>query len=260
MGAALAKGMATSNAASAFKVAIYDIHSHRLDVLKKYPGLTLKTELKTADFSCDALVLCIKPQDLNQFHEEHGKNLRKSTLVISILAGTTIEDIADTLKFEGAIVRAMPNLPASFGQAATAMCQNYQCSEQQANLAQVIFDSVGSAWWTRETLLDAVTGLSGSGPAYIFMIIEALSDGGVKMGLPRDLSTALSIQTVLGAAVHVKETGLHPAVLKEKVTTPGGTTINAIHELEKHGLRSMLISAVATATKQASKLRKGKAR
>jgi pyrroline-5-carboxylate reductase len=123
------------------------------------------------------------------------------------------------------------------------------------DMAHQIFTSVGTASWTKESLMDAVTGLSGSGPAYIYMVIEALTDGGVKMGMPRPLALELATQTVLGSAALVQSTGLHPAILRDQVTTPGGTTIAAIHELEERGLRAMLISAVATATERSKMLR-----
>ena len=122
--------------------------------------------------------------------------------------------------------------------------------------AKLIFNAVGKTWIAHEDQLDAVTGLSGSGPAYIYMVIEAMADGGVKMGLPRQLSIELATQTVLGAAKLVQETRMHPAVLRDQVTTPGGTTISAIHELEKCGLRPMLISAVVTAAERSAELAK----
>jgi pyrroline-5-carboxylate reductase len=127
---------------------------------------------------------------------------------------------------------------------------------EQQKIAKSIFEAVGEVVVVTEDQLDAVTGLSGSGPAYIYMVIEALIDGGVKMGLSRDISTKLAIQTVLGSAKLAKSSGLHPAILRDQVTTPGGTTINAIHELESHGLRSMLIDAVATATHRSEELSK----
>jgi pyrroline-5-carboxylate reductase len=150
----------------------------------------------------------------------------------------------------------MPNIAATVGAAATAMAHNAACDEAHRGLAEKIFGAIGEADWTKESLMDAVTGLSGSGPAYLYMVIEALTDGGVKMGIPRTLSHRLATQTVLGSAMLVKETGLHPAILRDQVTTPGGTTINAIHELEDRGLRAMLISAVETATNRAAHLRK----
>ena len=136
------------------------------------------------------------------------------------------------------------------------MCENGQASAAQKALVEGIFGAIGEADWTKEALLDAVTGLSGSGPAYLYMVIEALTDGGVKMGIPRVMAQRLSTQTVLGAAMLVKSSGLHPAILRDQVTTPGGTTLSAIHELEERGLRAMLISAVETATARAAHLRK----
>ena len=147
MGAALAKGLAKSKAAANFKVTVHDIHDHRLATLSEFPSITTKKELSADDFKCDALVLSIKPQDLPAFREEHGKSLKSSTVVITILAGITIGDIETTLRFNGPVIRAMPNIAASFGQAATAMCTNQHCAEPHKELAQVIFDSVGSAWW-----------------------------------------------------------------------------------------------------------------
>jgi pyrroline-5-carboxylate reductase len=130
------------------------------------------------------------------------------------------------------------------------MCFSPEATDGEISRARAIFEAVGKAWVVPEELMNAVTGLSGSGPAYIYMVIEALSDGGVKMGMPRQLALELAAQTVLGAAKLVQDTGQHPAVLRDQVTTPGGTTISAIHELERHGLRPMLISAVVTATKK----------
>jgi pyrroline-5-carboxylate reductase len=176
--------------------------------------------------------------------------------VVSILAGITISDLHDYLKFDGAIVRAMPNICATISEAATVLCENEFVTEAQKGIVAQIFSAVGDVSWSKEAHLDAVTGLSGSGPAYVYMVIEALTDGGVKMGLPRQLALQLATQTVIGAGKLVKQSGLHPAVLRDRVTTPGGTTIHAVHELEAHGLRAMLISAVVTATEKSADLRK----
>jgi pyrroline-5-carboxylate reductase len=151
----------------------------------------------------------------------------------------------------------MPNIAAVVDEAASAIAYGEFVSTPQKDIAAAIFEAVGEVVVIAEEQLDAVTGLSGSGPAYIYMVIEALIDGGVKMGLARDIATKLAIQTVLGSAKLVKTSGLHPAILRDQVTTPGGTTINAIHELESHGLRSMLINAVATATRRSEELSKG---
>jgi pyrroline-5-carboxylate reductase len=235
------------------------VHEQRLAELVQRTGATMRKSLapepgKSLDMA--AVVFCVKPQDLTTVAQGLKGRIAPGSLVVSILAGVTIADVEQALEFKGAVVRAMPNIAATVGAAATAMCHNAACDEPHRKLAERLFGAIGEADWTKESLLDAVTGLSGSGPAYLYMIIEALTDGGVKMGIPRVLAHRLATQTVLGAALLVKETGLHPAVLRDQVTTPGGTTINAIHELEDRGLRAMLISAVETATNRAAHLRK----
>lgn len=208
--------------------------------------------------SQDTVVLAVKPQNLIAAAEVWKPVFFTSAskpMLISILAGTPIGQIEK--HFDGSVIaRAMPNIAATVDCSATALCLCTNASESDVQRAQTIFDSIGKTWIVPEHLLNAVTGLSGSGPAYIYMVIEALSDGGVKMGMPRKLALDLAAQTVLGAAKLVQETGTHPAVLRDQVTTPGGTTISAIHELERHGLRPMLISAVVTATKRSRLLAK----
>lgn len=208
--------------------------------------------------AADTLILCTKPQNLQeavQFWKPVFCSGGGNPLVISILAGTPIEQIRRLFQ-DSVIARAMPNIAATVDCAATALCLSSNASDAEIQRAKSIFEAVGRAWVVPEELMNAVTGLSGSGPAYIYMVIEALSDGGVKMGMPRQLALELASQTVLGAAKLVQETSLHPAVLRDQVTTPGGTTISAIHELERHGLRPMLISAVVTATKKSRLLAK----
>jgi pyrroline-5-carboxylate reductase len=152
-----------------------------------------------------------------------------------------------------AVFRAMPNIPVMVEEGATGIAYNAVATAADKDVVEQIFRSVGIVCFVEEDLMDAVTALSGSGPAYVYMVIEALTAGGVKMGLSREVSAKLAEQTVLGAAKLVRETGLHPAVLRDQVVTPGGVTISAIHELERHGLRAMLISAVETATVHARK-------
>ena len=207
----------------------------------------------------DIIILCMKPQNFIE-----AANFWKSIciqdghkpLVISIMAGIPTDLIHKYFDEECPVVRCMPNIAATINYGATALCGSVKTSKPSLNKARSIFESIGKTWLVHEDQMDAVTGLSGSGPAYIYMIIEALSDGGVKMGLPRQLALDLSTQTVLGAAKLVQETRIHPAVLRDQVTTPGGTTISAIHELEKHGLRPMLIQAVVTATEKSADLSK----
>jgi pyrroline-5-carboxylate reductase len=256
MGNALAKGILGSRFSSVWNVRLYDVHPDKLEKNIGLVGVDLLKDFPEKKLADTVIVLCVKPQDLESVAVKIGKKIDNKSMIVSILAGITIKDIETAFQFKGAVVRAMPNIAATIGAAATALCANDLCSKEQQDVAYNMFSAIGQADWTKETLLDAVTGLSGSGPAYLYMIIEALTDGGVKMGLPRNLSSRLATQTVLGSAMLVQQTGTHPAILREQVTTPGGTTIAAIHELEERGLRAMLISAVETATKRSADLRK----
>ena len=206
----------------------------------------------------DTLILCTEPQGFPEVCERWRPVFlagnRGRPLVVSILAGTTTAMIHRRFAGDCPVVRAMPNIAATVDESATALCASASTDGSYLERARSIFDSVGRSWVVREDQLNTVTGLSGSGPAYIYMVIEALSDGGVKMGMPRQLALELAAQAVLGAARLVLETNQHPAVLRDQVLTPGGTTIYAIDELEKHGLRSMLISAVVTATQRSADL------
>jgi pyrroline-5-carboxylate reductase len=256
MGAALAKGLLHSKLSESMTLSLYD---HKPEGLDKFEGMPrvkcLETLTKANACAADVIILCTKPQDLDSVARVVSGQIKPDALLISILAAVTTEDLAQRMKFRGAIVRSMPNIAATVGEAATALCHNDHCDTAHMEVAHQIFTSFGTASWTKESLMDAVTGLSGSGPAYIYMVIEALTDGGVKMGMPRPLALELATQTVLGSAMLVQSTGLHPAILRDQVTTPGGTTISAIHELEERGLRAMLISAVSTATERSKTLR-----
>lgn len=254
MGGSLARGLLGSTHINEIVLSVYDHNAGRLEAFKGHPLVEVREHLGDLDIGDGAVILCVKPQDLSVIAKEIKVQLGPESLVISILAGQKIEQISSCLGFGGAIIRAMPNIAATVGCAATAMAANASCIEKHRRLANTIFGAVGEAYWTKESLMDVVTGLSGSGPAYIYMVIEALTDGGVKMGMPRDLAAKLATQTVLGAAKLVKESGLHPALLKDQVTTPAGTTISALVELESHGLRSMFVSAVVAATERSRDL------
>ena len=184
-----------------------------------------------------------------QFTDQH--------LLISIAAGVTLARMEAALPAGARVIRVMPNTPALVGASASAFACGKSATPEDGQLAQKLFSSVGVALQVKETLLDAVTGLSGSGPAYVFLMIEALSDGGVAAGLPRDIATKLAAQTLLGSAKLLLETGQHPAALKDMVTSPGGTTIEGLHELEKAGVRGALINAVRAATDKSKKLGQG---
>lgn len=196
----------------------------------------------------DIIVLAVKPGTLPHVIGEIRDVLRGDQVLISLAAAVPIELIEKLAGLRIAVFRAMPNIPVVVEEGATAVAANSACTAAQRKLVENIFRAVGVVCFVDEDMMHAVTALSGSGPAYIYMVIEALIAGGLKMGLSREVSTRLAEQTVLGAAKLVRETMLHPAILKDQVITPGGVTISAIHELERHGLRSMLISAIETAT------------
>ncbi|MBF0440720.1 MAG: pyrroline-5-carboxylate reductase [Oligoflexales bacterium] len=256
MGRSLARGLLGSQLSSSISLSLYDKNITQLSNFRENDDVRFVENLEKELHGEGVVVLCVKPQDLSLISDELKGCLSRDSLIISILAGVRTQDIAEMLGHEGGVVRAMPNIAATVGQAATGMCCNSKCTESQKSISLDIFKAVGEAYWTKESLMDTVTGLSGSGPAYIYMVIEALTDGGVKMGLPRDLAKDLSVQTVLGAATLVKKTGIHPAVLKDQVTTPAGTTILALYELEDRGLRSMFVSAVEAATLRSAVLSK----
>jgi pyrroline-5-carboxylate reductase len=266
MGKALVRGLSRSNSVSLIVFdkdpnSHSDTNSATQDVVFFHGEKPEKIAEKIQLSADDTVIIAVKPHNLDELAKDWKPLLFRDDkssypLIISILAGTTTSRIHDVFSGKAPVVRAMPNIAATVDCAATALCASETTSVDKVSRAKEIFDCVGKSWIVPESLLDVVTGLSGSGPAYIYMVIEALSDGGVKMGMPRQLSLALAAQTVLGAAVLVQKSGLHPAVLRDQVTTPGGTTINAIHELEKHGLRPMLISAVVTATRKSASLAK----
>ncbi|XP_055335414.1 uncharacterized protein LOC129586299 [Paramacrobiotus metropolitanus] len=198
----------------------------------------------------DVIILAVKPDTVAPVLREVSQSLsKKQPLIISIAAGITIAALEKA--HSGRYVRVMPNTPAvNPGYGASVFCPDFKCSPDDAKLVERMFSCLGFCSPIPEYLMDAVTGLSGSGPAYVFTVIEALSDGGVKMGLPRDLSTKLAAQTVLGAAKMVVESGQHPAVLRDNVASAGGTTIHGLHALEQGGIRNALITAVEAATKR----------
>ena len=224
------------------------------DLAARFPGIAAGTNNAEAVRGADLVIVSVKPQNAGALFAEIAPHLAPDTLVISTLAGITTSAIADALGADLPVVRAMPNTPALVDEAATAIAGGAHTDARHLDLASAVFAAVGIVERVQEGLMDAVTGLSGSGPAYVFMLVEALTDAGVKQGLPRAVALKLSTQTILGAARLVQETGRHPAILRDEVTTPGGTTISAIAELEKHGLRTMLIDAVAIATERSRAL------
>lgn len=203
--------------------------------------------------AANVLVIAVKPDQVTDLLKEIQGQLEKRHLLISIAAGVPLAKL-EAAAPGARCIRVMPNTPALVGASASAYALGTEATRADAELAHRLLGSVGLALEVKEKLLDAVTGLSGSGPAYGFMMIEALADGGVAAGLPRDVAQRLAAQTLLGAAKMVLETGQHPGALKDAVCSPGGTTIEAVHELEKGGLRATLIGAVRAAADKARRL------
>jgi pyrroline-5-carboxylate reductase len=202
----------------------------------------------------DLLVLAVKPQNMAELLAAIAPAVGPRHLIVSIAAGVTLGQLAAALGADSRLIRVMPNTPCLVGASASGYAPGEAATADDVALVDRLLNVVGTAFRLPEHLLDAVTGLSGSGPAFVYTVIEALSDGGVRVGLPRDVATALAAQTVLGSARMVLETGLHPGVLKDQVTSPGGTTIAGIHALERGGLRAALMDAVEAATKRSVEL------
>lgn len=256
MGAALAGGMVRGKLVDAKNITCTRRDAGPLEELHKQWGVHVTTDNVKAVKGKDIVILAIKPQQSADVLAQIAPAVDKDQLIISVMAGLPTEVIARKLGKPVAVVRAMPNTPALIDQGATAIAKGAHAHDEHLAMAEQIFGSVGKVVVLPESLLDAVTGLSGSGPVYIYMVIEAMTDGGVKMGIPRTVALQLAAQTVLGAAKLVLDTGKHPAILKDEVTTPGGTAIAAIHELEAKGLRTVLIDAIQTATNRSKELSK----
>jgi len=224
MGSALIQGVLEAKICQPDDVTVHDRLAEPAEILGTESGIRVAAGNKEVAESADVIVLCVKPDDAARALSEAGRAL-DGKLLISILAGTTIATLQDAAGKKCRVVRVMPNTAVLVQKGASAYAASEGVTENDVALVERIFTSVGRAFHVKEALLDAVTGLSGSGPAYVYLFIEALADGGVQMGLPRYLATKLAVQTVAGAAEMVSETMMHPAVLREMVTSPGGTTI-----------------------------------
>lgn len=256
MGSALGRGLVHAQATRAEDIVFSDPHSAHLVALQDQLGVTSATSNLQAAKGADIVVLAVKPFNVRPVLEEIGASITTDQLVLSIAAGVRIEDIEALLPAGVPVVRAMPNSAAQVNEGASALSAGRYARPEHVAAAKAVFSSVGTAVEVPESLLDAVTALSGSGPAYVYLMIEALVDGGVKVGIPRDIAHQLATQTVLGSAKMVIETGKHPAQLKDMVATPGGTTITALAHLEHAGVRSALIEAVEKACQRAHELGK----
>ncbi|NPU85439.1 MAG: pyrroline-5-carboxylate reductase [Syntrophaceae bacterium] len=258
MGGAIVGGLLSRGVADAGRIWVSDTAKDRLQKLKDLHGIHTTTDNRTAVKNADILILAVKPQVMGSVLKGLSGAVGPSKLVISIAAGIPIAFLEEHLGKGVRVIRTMPNTPALIGEGATALARGSHASEQDLEAARQIFNAVGQTVLVPEEQLDAVTGLSGSGPAYGFIILEALSDGGVRMGLPRDTALVLAAQTLLGAARLVLAGDKHPGQLKDMVTSPGGTTIAGIQALEEGGLRAALIRAVEAATLRSQELGKAK--
>jgi pyrroline-5-carboxylate reductase len=229
-------------------------HSDRAFRLAEKLRIDVGTDNAKAVQGADIIFICVKPQTVQEVLEEIRPHISPGQLVISVAASVSTSQIETALGVKTAVVRAMPNTPCALGVGMTGLCKGSYVSPEEIALACSLFDVVGRTVVVDEKHMDAVTGLSASGPAFIYIILESLAEAGVKVGLPRDVATLLAAQTTMGAAKVVLETGDHPALLKDAVTTPAGCTIDGIMELEEGKLRVTLIKAVVKATQRAKEL------
>jgi pyrroline-5-carboxylate reductase len=257
MATALARGLVRAQLAAPENVFASDpIPAARETFARETGGKAAASNLEVVQ-SAKIIFLAVKPDQTAAVLGEVRDSFAAGHLLLSIAAGVPIAKMEAALPVGARVIRVMPNTPALVGASASAFALGKAATAADGELALKLFSAVGVSFQVKEYLLDAVTGLSGSGPAYVYQFIEALSDGGVAAGLPRDIATKLAAQTVLGGAKMVLETGLHPGALKDQVTSPGGTTIEGLHELEKGKLRGTVMSAVRAATEKSKKLGQG---
>ncbi len=255
MGEALVSGLISSESTNPEHIICTDVRDDKIKSVKdKYGVVTMKNNIDAVEAS-EIVIYAVKPQIIASVLRETASCLDMSKLIISIAAGVPLAAIESFLKKELRLIRAMPNIAAFVKESASVLAAGQNATKDDVKLAMAIFDSMGKSIFIKENILmDAITGLSGSGPAYIFLIVDALADAGVKVGLSREDALFLSSQTVLGAAKLLIETKEHPGRLKDMVTSPGGTAIAGIHTLEKGGLRTTLINAVEVATERSKEL------
>jgi pyrroline-5-carboxylate reductase len=254
MATALVRGLLASGLVTAAQVRASDPSAERLSALEREYGVQTDGDNQAVARWADLVVLAVKPQVADAAITGLAPALAPGTLLVTIAAGVSTASLEARLPDSVRVVRAMPNTPAIAQAGATAVAHGSRSTPEDLSLAVALFGAVGRVVTLDEGLMNAVTGLSGSGPAYVMLVIEALADGGVKMGLGRDAALVLAAQTVLGSAKLLLETGDHPARLRDMVTSPGGTTIAGLHALEAGGVRPALIDAVERATLRAQEL------
>jgi len=256
MGEALAKGLIRAKLSTADSIIVSDVDNKRCQVFEEETGIKTTQDNREVTANSDVIILAVKPNIMGTILEELKNDITSEHLVVSIAAGIPLNFMESSLNEGCRAIRIMPNTPCLVGETAAGYALGKNATLDDGELVGRILNAVGKSYLLEEKYLDAVTGLSGSGPAFIYMVIEALADGGVKMGLPRDVSTELAAQTAFGAAKMVLESDTHIGELKDSVTSPGGTTIEGLHALEKGGLANTLINAVEAATKKSKRLGK----
>jgi pyrroline-5-carboxylate reductase len=257
MGGILLQAFLKQNLFAADQLHATVAHTERALALSAQWGVDVSTSNLDAVKQADLILVGVKPFQVPDLIKEIAPALSPSKTIVSFAASVKTRAIEEAAGINIGVIRAMPNTPSKLGAGIAALCRGSYVSARQMELAERIFETVGRTVVVDEKHMDAVTGLSGSGPAYIYIIIEALAEAGVKVGLPRDIATQLAAQTVYGAGKMVLETGYHPALLKDEVTTPAGCTVDGILELEEGGLRVTLIKAVMRATERAKQLAAG---
>ncbi|MCX6224796.1 MAG: pyrroline-5-carboxylate reductase [Bacteroidia bacterium] len=258
MGSIIAQGVIAHKIIPGKNIIVTDIDAARLEFLRSSMKLKVSQNNEKAVKGADIIIIAVKPQNMAATLKEISSAIDKSKLVISIAAGITTNFIEKSLIKCVRVLRVMPNTPALIGEGAAAVSKGSCAKKSDTQLAHIIFNAVGISVEVEESLIDAVTGLSGSGPAYCFLIIEALIDAGEQMGLPRDLAAKLAAQTMLGSARLCLQSDKQPAQLREMVTSPGGTTVAGLKALEEGKIRATIISAVEAATKRSKELADGK--
>jgi len=253
MGSAIIRGLIKSQACPASRLVAFDPAPGAAAAMAQM-GVVMAKDIAEAARGADVVILAVKPQIMAKVAATLKESLEKKTLVVSIAAGVTTANLESWLGSGAKVVRAMPNMAATVMESATAVCRGKAAGDGEMALALAVLGSVGGGVEVDETMMDAVTGLSGSGPAYVFMFLEGLIDAGVRCGLPRDTAAYLARQTLYGSALLAMESGEHPSLLKERITSPGGTTMAALAALEEDGFRGSIINAVTAAMERSREL------
>jgi pyrroline-5-carboxylate reductase len=257
MAEAIMRGVIAAGLVTPEQIIGSDVRADRLQQLTRDIGIRTTTDNREAARGGQVILLSVKPQDVKLVLSGAGDAISTDQVVVSIAAGVTVATLESALGPGVPVIRVMPNTPCLVGAGMAAIARGTHATADHEAMALSLFNAAGRAVSLPESAIDAVTGLSGSGPAFIAMVIEALADGGVRAGLPRDVAMMLATQTTYGTALMIRETGHHPGVVKDMVSSPGGTTIAGVHALEKGGLRAALMDAVVDATNRSKELGRG---